>query len=88
MILVPGSAECSHFYGKLAVTFKIGVGVEEEIAYTLRLFSLPPILPWISFHSNENKLTNNNESLNYIRNGKLHHSAFPLQTEIIIFIHD
>lgn len=33
-ILIPGSAECSHFYGKLAVTFKISVGVEEEIAYT------------------------------------------------------
>lgn len=33
-VLVPGSACCSHFYGKLAVTFEISVGVEAEIAYT------------------------------------------------------
>lgn len=37
----------SHFYGKLAVTFEISVGVEEEIAYTAHW---SPSVPFFSSH--------------------------------------
>lgn len=64
---LPGSAECSHFYGKLAVTFKIGVGVEEEIAYTAHSSSSLPLFR-ASFHPNGNEFANGNRPRDYARN--------------------